>query len=132
MYLADWETYSSSAPFQKAYNKDKRILFCPDNSFEMRVGSSYTYRESIPPTFAPLAQVKELLPQTVIVYCDNHTGRKRDDGQSPFRFPHHIVLRANGAVQRIHVSSIQRNVSTGRGPWLTDLYPGDPGYERSR
>lgn len=140
MYRADYGQYPRPRILTTSpYLNDKRILFCPEDTSIALLGaaSSYHMRIVAPPHFVPLWEVGDLSPNTVLVYCDHHLGQsviylKNDNTRlTPPQYPYHLVLRASGAVQRIHVSRIRKFLLPGNSPMFMNAYPDEPGYEQA-
>jgi type II secretory pathway pseudopilin PulG len=141
MYQQDHGQYPDpQAITMGTYVKDNRILFCPEDTTVAVLGaaSSYRYRDKVPPEFTPLAETADLDPNIVLAGCQHHLGQqvivlKGDDTRlTPPEFPFHLVLRAGGNVERIHLSQIRKFFQSGEQPILQTLYPGEPGYESGR
>ena len=72
----------------------------------------------------------------VLASCEHHLDQhvivlKGDNTRTlPPRYPYHLVLRADGSVERVPLSRIHRFVRREDLPILETLYPGEPGYDR--
>jgi prepilin-type N-terminal cleavage/methylation domain-containing protein len=111
---------------------DRRLLVCPDDTTFVPRGTatSYTFRYRIPPDFQPFWQALDVHPNLVLALCRHHSERNElslGELDVP-RYPYRLVLRANGAVQRVAMSQIREvPIPSGRVEF-THLYPGEPGY----
>jgi hypothetical protein len=137
MYREDYDQYPGPQGITLgSYVRDRRILFCPeDNSIRtMGAASSYRFRATVPPDFTPLAGMVEIDSSIVLTGCQHHLEQqqrvlKGDNTRlTPPRYPFHLVLRAGGPVERIHLSRVKRFLDTGQRRVLRTLYPGEPGY----
>jgi type II secretory pathway pseudopilin PulG len=127
MYLADYDRYPRpSAITTGFYLEDRRLLFCPEDTSVALLGaaSSYRYRYQIPPDFRPLPELRELHPDTVLAICEHHL--------DPLHYPYHLVLRASGKVERVHVGRVRSFLLPGDHPAFMDAYPGEPGYAQAK
>jgi prepilin-type N-terminal cleavage/methylation domain-containing protein len=139
MYLADYGQYPEPSQFTGSdYLNDRRILFCPEDVSFVTAGAatSYRFRADLPPHFLPLAQFHEVDPNVVLASCQHHlVGRvatlASDMASRSPAYPYHLILRADGRVERIHVSRIRKLLQPGSRPTVTTVYPGEPGYEEA-
>jgi Protein of unknown function (DUF1559) len=140
MYVADYGQYPDPGEFTRSpYLNNPRILFCPEDTTFVAMGAStsYRFRSEVPPRFIPLSQVHDLDPNVVLAGCQHHTGlgsillRNDKSGLPRSGYPYHLVLRADGSVERIHVSRIKQFFQSGNRPTLVTIYPGEPGYEEA-
>jgi prepilin-type N-terminal cleavage/methylation domain-containing protein len=139
MYLADYEQYPRpGAVTSGSYLNDRRILFCPeDASYSWRgTASSYRYRYEVPPDFRPLTQVRELDPNTVLAVCEHHAKQQGRDEKHflrllPLLYPYHLVLRADGRVEAVHINRLRQFFLPGDRLVFMDAYPGEPGYTQA-
>lgn len=149
MYAADYGHYPAGSEIVTGpYVKDKRLLYCPDDTFRAPHGaaSSYMLREGMPPDGAGLWQISVVNPNHVLAACDQHLQRSvihlgddRTEYTAP-QYPFHLALRANGAVDRIHVDRIRKIqvrrlgnfVLPAEPPAFMDVYPGEPGYDQAK
>jgi type II secretory pathway pseudopilin PulG len=141
MYHQDYGQYPGPWEItQGTYVRDNRILFCPEDTTIAVTGaaSSYRFRDEVPPDFTPLSGVSDLDPRVVLAGCQHHLGQqvvvlKGDNTRlTPPQYPFHLVLRAGGTVDRIHLSHVRKFFQAGEEPVLQTLYPGEPGYESGK
>lgn len=141
MYVADYGKYpvGQTTMALSPYINDKQILYCPEDAFRLSA-SSYAYRFWLPPNFTNTIDAASYIdPSTVLVVCDVHARKqvisvKDDDPKyTPPQYPYHLVLRASGAVEQVHISRIKKFPFTFDGKsGFIDVYPGEPGYEKAK
>jgi len=138
MYLQDHGHYPAvrDVTVGKAL-ADKSLLVCPQDR-EMVLGgatSSYHFALWIPPSFEVISEVTSVDPNIVLTSCGHHTGQKtlarKDDStyQTPGDYPFRLVVRASGAVQRIHLDEVRALPVTPEPGTFQMSFPGEPGYE---
>lgn len=141
MYQADYGVYPNPLQITNgSYLRDKRVLFCPEDTTiaPLRAASSYRFRAEVPPDYRLVWELHDVNPNMVLVDCDHHLGQKTivlkgdDTRTTPPEYPYHMVLRAEGSVERIRVSALQQFFQPGKKPILRTIYPGEPGYHQER
>lgn len=142
LYRDDFDQYPDPREITRgSYLSDPRVLFCPEDTTIAVLGaaSSYRFRDNVPPDFTPLAGASDLDPNVVLVGCQHHLGQqvivlKGDNTRlTPPEYPFHLVLRADGSVERIHLGRVRKFFyQLNERLILRSLYPGEPGYEEVR
>jgi prepilin-type N-terminal cleavage/methylation domain-containing protein len=141
MYVADYGQYPPPAPALLVhYLSGSQPFICPEDTTFVPKGAatSYQFHYFVPPDSIPITHFHELDPGVVLVSCDNHLGQRaildkeNNTHLTPPTYPFHLVLRAEGTVQRIPLSRIKQFMRGGRRPVLITLYPGEPGYDEAR
>lgn len=141
MYVADYGQYPPPAPALLVhYTHGGQPFICPEDTTFVPQGAatSYRFRYFIPPDSIPITQLRRVDPGVVLASCDNHMGRRsimdkeHNTHLTPPTYPFHLVLRADGRVQRIPLSRIKQFIQGRQHPTMITLYPGEPGYDHAR
>ncbi len=121
------------------YLRERRILFCPDDADSLLNGaaSSYRWEGFVLPDMRAISQEPDLNPNTVLVSCTHHLQQRQEVfandevRQLPPLYPFHLVLRADGHVERVHVDKVRKYRVPGNPPLFRDTYPGEPYYDQA-
>lgn len=136
LYLSDYGELPD--PVRLVHSvRDRRLLNCPEDARPDHAASSYTFRTLIPPRYQPYWEQPDLDPNTVVAVCTQHleqevreVGDTRQVGEA--RYPIELVLRANGAVSRIHKDAVREVFVPGDRPSYSHVYPGELSYTQAR
>ena len=136
MYADDYSAFPlMGRVFRSRYVPDRRVLVCPEDRTFVPEGamSSYVYRPFLPPDFRSMEGNADIDPTVVLLSCENHLARKTIVEGDAFRpgppaYPYYLVLRAGGAVHRVHASQVREAPVPAERPTFTRSYPGEPAF----
>lgn len=116
---------------------NRRLLFCPEDGKPDSAASSYVFRSVVPPDFKPIWEQSSVDPNVVLVTCNQHLEQREtvngeDRRVSEPHYPFRLVLRAGGAVHRVHEDQVREVNVPGDHPTFTHVYPGEPFYTSPR